>query len=428
MSADLLDQAANLLGRFVAFPSAEACDATALWVLHAHAMAAWESTPRLSVESAEKQSGKTRLLEVVELLVPDPMRAVNCSPSALFRSVAEHQPTVLFDEVDAIFGPKASNDHEDLRALINAGHRRGAEVFRVQPTGQRMELLRLPVFAAVALAGIGAPPETVADRAVRIRMRRRAPGEHVEQFRYRQVRPQAHQLRGRLAAWAADRLDRLGAAEPAMPPGIEDRPADVWEPLLAVAGEAGGAWPERARAAAVTLTKEGAKAEQSWGVRLLADIRDVFGWDPKSGNFKAGAPDRLPSAELAEKLAAIEESPWGDLRGKPIDARGLARRLRPYGIGPTQYRTGEKRRGYLAADFADAWNRYLPVPPGSGTTGTTGTAQVTATPSEQGCTDVPLVPAPEGKELDDDEALQLVLNAFPGAELVTPDDTDRAQL
>src|SRR5687767_14668471 len=62
----------SFLGRFVSYPSEHARIAHALWVLHAHLMAVWDSTPRLAFLSAEPASGKTRALEVTELLVPNP--------------------------------------------------------------------------------------------------------------------------------------------------------------------------------------------------------------------------------------------------------------------------------------------------------------------------------------------------------------------
>src|SRR5438046_3023093 len=120
----LLDEIHTFVGRFVAYPSAAAHDAHVLWIVHAHLMDAWESTPRLAFLSPEPASGKTRALEVTELLVPNPMHAVNATPAALFRSVSdmETRPTILFDEIDTVFGPKAK-ENEELRSLLNASHR-----------------------------------------------------------------------------------------------------------------------------------------------------------------------------------------------------------------------------------------------------------------------------------------------------------------
>jgi len=376
----VLDCVADLLGRFVAFPSPACLDAVALWAVHAHAVECFESTPRLALLSPEKGSGKTRTLEVLELVVPRPRHAVNMTAAALFRAVAAGAPTLLFDEADTYFGPKVADRHEELRALVNAGHRRGAVAYRCVGEGGNMQVREFPAYAAVALAGLGDLPDTILDRSVVVRMRRRAPDETLEPFRHRKAAPRARALADRVAAWVKANADAIAAAEPAMPAGITDRPADVWEPLIALADVAGGNWPARARAAAVELNDARRKADPSLGVRLLADIRTVFD--------DLGV-DRVSSEELVKRLCAIEEAPWGDLRGKPIDARGVAFRLRAFEVRPDTVRfEGTTRKGYLREWFYDPWKRYLPepdapFPPDRETSGTEGTPQVT------GSSDVP---------------------------------------
>ncbi|MER5862081.1 DUF3631 domain-containing protein [Kitasatospora sp. NPDC002040] len=70
-------------------------------------------------------------------------------------------------------------------------------------------------------------------RSIVIRMRRRAPNETVEPFRERINEPEGHVLRDRLADWAESVRELVDGAWPEMPDGVTDRPADVWEPLLA---------------------------------------------------------------------------------------------------------------------------------------------------------------------------------------------------
>ncbi len=107
-TADILDRVMALLGRFVAYPSEQAHLAHALWILHTHLMEYWESTPRIAFLSPEPASGKTRAIEITELLVPNPVEAVNVTPAYLFRKVGhDEKPTILFDEIDTVFGPKA---------------------------------------------------------------------------------------------------------------------------------------------------------------------------------------------------------------------------------------------------------------------------------------------------------------------------------
>jgi hypothetical protein len=358
----LLDDVAGYLSRFVAFASPAQRDAAALWTAHTHGIDAFETTPRLAITSPEKQSGKTRLLEVLETLVAAPLATMNISVAALFRAVDQHRPTLLFDEADAVFGPRATGDHEDLRALLNSGHRRGASVFRC--VGKKHdELGKFAVFCAVALAGIGDLPDTIRDRSIVVRLRRRAPDEHVDEFRPRRVQAQAEDLRERLAVWAQAMEPAVRESDPSMPEGITDRAADVWQSLLTIADLAGADWPDRARRAAVELNRARIDGDGSLGTRLLGDVRTVFG--------ERGA-DVLLTAELLESLHAIIEAPWGDIRGRPLDDRGLARRLRPFGVHPHNVRpkAGLQGKGYARADFADTWKRYLrlvtvPVVPGA---------------------------------------------------------------
>jgi hypothetical protein len=187
-------------------------------------------------------------------------------------------------------------------------------------------------------------------RSVLIRMRRRNQGESVEPFRRRVHEPDGERVRQLIEHWTE--LLPAEIAWPELPPEIQDRDADVWEALIVVADLAGGTWPARARAAAMALVAEAKDTEPSLGVRLLADLRTVF-----------GSADELPSKVILNAPHAIEEAPWTNLKGKPLDERGVALRLRQYGIKSKTIRVGAgptgTLKGYVRADFIDAWERYL---------------------------------------------------------------------
>lgn len=372
----LLDSVRAFLARFVAYPSADALVAHALWIAHTWLMDAWESTPRIAFLSPEPGSGKSRALEVTEPLVPRPVHAVNTSPAYLFRKVSDEAgpPTILYDEIDTVFGPKAK-DNEDIRGMLNAGHRKGAIAGRCVMRGKVVETEELPAYCAVALAGLDDLPDTIMTRSVVVRMRRRAPGEHVEPWRPRVNNPEAHTLRDTIAAWAAACAERLtGDFWPDIPEAVTDRDADVWEALLAVADLAGGHWPETARNAAVALVAASKDRAPSLGVMLLRDLRTVF-----------GVHNRMSTEDVLSGLNSITESPWATIRrGEPLDARGLSTRLGKYGIKPAQFRDGDTRgaRGYHAADIADAWARYLPSPDGDDHPGQSPDSAVPSVPSE----------------------------------------------
>ncbi|MFD9119948.1 DUF3631 domain-containing protein [Streptomyces bottropensis] len=379
--AALLDEVEAFHRRFNIFPTEHAYVAVALWDAHAHLMDALDGTARIAFLSPEPGSGKSRALEIIETLTPRAATTVNASANALFRLVSadEGTPTLLFDEIDTVFGPKAGGN-EEVRGFLNSGYRRGAKSLRCVGDGSDQKAGFFPSFCAVAMAGLGTLPDTILTRSVIIRMRKKAPNEKCEPYRRRVHEKQGHVLRDRLADWTATIHDQIAEAWPEMPEGVTDRPADVWEPLLAVADAAGGHWPARARKACTELIKSASSNDEaSLGVRLLTDLRDkVF----------CGV-DKMPTAAILEVLLALDDAPWADMSEdgqaiKPLTARRLSKLLSQYvrpdntPIKPKGIRVGSNTpKGYYAEDLTDAWNRYCrPDPQKSATSATPATLQV----------------------------------------------------
>lgn len=344
--AELLDDLLATLKRYVVLPDQHSYVAVTLWIATTHALPAFECAPRLVATSPDKRCGKSRLLDIITATCHRSLATVNASTAAVFRSIGgEHPPTLVIDEADTIFGSKrVAENNEDLRALLNAGHQRGRPVLRC--VGPDLTPKQFQTFAMAALAGIGRMPDTITDRAVNVRMRRRAQHEVVASFRSRRDGPLLAKMQKRLAAWAAHHLDALSMYEPDLP--VEDRAADTWEPLVAVADLAGEHWPATARSACSALVNEADETEedQSLGVKLLGDVRQIF--DERMSTF-------LPSADLITELRKFEESPWNDF---DLNPNKLARRLADFGIKPGRNPAGSIR-GYSLETFSDAFARYL---------------------------------------------------------------------
>lgn len=275
MSYSPLDLVENYLRRFVAYPSEHALVAHVLWIAHTHLIENLDTTPRLAFMSAEPMSGKTRALEVSEQLVCDPLMGFSMSSAVTARLVAERRRTVLFDEIDAVYGNmKRQEANGELVAIMNAGYRRGAKSHRCATgNGSKHEALEFEAFAPLAVAGLRDLPDALATRAIIIRMRRRSPDETVEPFRIKLHVPEAVPIKDELVEWcewAAGRLPR----EPDLPTGVVDRAADIWEPLIAIADVASGSWPALSRAAAVYFTSANVEARTS-GVELLDHIKEA---------------------------------------------------------------------------------------------------------------------------------------------------------
>jgi Protein of unknown function (DUF3631)/Toprim-like len=348
----LLDQVAAQLARYVVLPGEHESVALSLFVAHTWAIGGAHATPYMLIVSPEKRSGKSRLLQVIEQVVARPWGVIGASEAAMFRKIAKNTPTLLLDEIDAIFGSHAERT-EPLRAILNAGNRPGATVARC--VGENKDVEDFPIFCAKVLAGIDSGyriPDTVRDRAVTIHMQRKTGAEPVERFRYRDADGEAHPIREALERWAVGAVDLLLAADPHLPQELDDRAAEAWEPLLAIADMAGSSWPKRAREAAIALSGQEDREEVTTGTLLLGALRSAF-----------GDVDRMATTALLDVINADDELPFGGWRdGKGLDGRRLAKLLKPYGIRPRTIRFGEHtEKGYLAESLADAWERWLPT-------------------------------------------------------------------
>jgi hypothetical protein len=343
-----LHQAERFVRRFVVLSDDQGC-ATALWTAHTHAIEAAVVTAYLLVTSPEKRSGKTRLLEVLNLLAANTWLTGGTTKAALVRKVDRDAPTLLLDESDAAFnGDKEYS--EALRGVLNNGFSRGKPFTTC--IGNSHEVHDFNVFCPKAIAGIGKLPDTVEDRAIPIRLKRRARSEAVERFRERKARAEGKSIAGGLAISLEPLIEELSHAEPDLPDELSDRGWDIWEPLLAIADEAGGEWPKRAREAAARLSSDQEPDEETLGIRLLADCRMAFGHQ-----------DRLPTRDLLEHLRGLEEAPWASFKNdKPLSPRTLASILGRFEIRSRTIRLDDETtpKGYLRERFEDAWNRYLP--------------------------------------------------------------------
>jgi 5S rRNA maturation endonuclease (ribonuclease M5) len=349
--AAVLGRVAEYISRFVSLSRSQTT-VVALWVLHSYLISVLDCTPYLAITSAEKQSGKTRLLEILETIVANPWLTGRVTAAVLSRKVDSEQPTLLLDESDAAFGGEKEYA-EALRGVLNTGYRNGGKISCCVGKGAETTFKDFSTFSAKAIAGIGKLPDTVADRSIPIRLKRAARAEGgVQRFRRREIAAEAAELSSQIGNFALAIAERIKEARPQMPDELTDRQQDAAECLFGIADLAGCHWPVVARKALVELCTEGQRADESIGRMLLSDILQAF---------TVKDTDRLSSADLVICLVEIETSPWGEWsHGRPISPCKVARLLRPFNISPHNIRIGDRTmKGYERDDFKDAWNRYL---------------------------------------------------------------------
>jgi putative DNA primase/helicase len=193
----------------------------------------FQHSPLLLARSATKRCGKSTLVSLLAELVHRPMPASNLTPAVIFRVVEEFHPTLLIDEVDSFLEVS-----EEMRGILNSGHQRGtAMVYRIEEVEGRRQIIGFSTWAPKLLAMIGRPPSTILDRSISIHMRRKLRGDKVEKRRHAALDTEG--MRSRCARWAGDNAIALAEARPEIPDELNDRQADSWEPLLAIAERAG---------------------------------------------------------------------------------------------------------------------------------------------------------------------------------------------
>ena len=346
--AELLDGIRAVITRYMVLPKG-AAEALTLWIVGTYVFDAFQICAKLLITSPEKRCGKSTLLAgILPGLVHRAIVASNISSAAVYRVIDAVKPTLLIDEADTFLA-----NNPELRGVINSGHMKvGAVVWRL--VGDSYDPKPFSTWGPMAIAMIKAPPDTIVDRAVTIRLRRRRPGEQVVKLPLT-FEEDCLALRQRCTRWGADNFETLRSLAPDLPTSDNDRALDNWSPLFAIAQAAGNQWPGAALVAFQLLSVE---AEGNDVGRLLfADVKQVF---------EERQAQTLHSVDLTAALVNLEDRPWSEWRhGKPLTTNGLSKLLGPYEIRSKQIRIANaNRNGYTFASFQDAFSRYLDTPQG----------------------------------------------------------------
>jgi hypothetical protein len=353
----VVDEVADFIGRYLHCTEHER-NTLALWLLHTHCFSATQVTPYISIQSVQKQSGKTLCLQLLSLLCPNPALTSGVTAAVLSkRTDAAERPTFLLDESQITLGNRSRSKNPTLRGLLVSGFQRGI--------GASDKTRERNLFSPKAFAGIGILPEPLAERSLPIILEplntrvAQPPSAVIKRFNLSRAQEEAKPLREKLESWAKEHLPALEKAEPyepeQFPPGLTPRRQDMIEPLLQLADALGGPWPERARQTFLGLFKDQITKQSKVSLQLLSDIRDAF--------IHYGLPARLSTAALLTYLQTLPNRPWN--QDGPIKAQTLAAMLQVFRVQPRSQRIkrsaefSSPHRGYAARDFVLLWARYL---------------------------------------------------------------------
>ncbi len=348
---ELLDAALDALKKYV-IADQESLHVAAVWATLTWLADYATVLPMAMISAPEKGCGKTILLSVIAAMACRPLQASNITQSALFRSIELWKPALFIDEADSFM-----RENEAIRGLLNSGHTKDS-AFKIlsEEIGGQLQPVRYSTWGPKGIAGIKLETldPTLTSRSIIIPMRRKMPTEKTENFRHADP-AQFEELKSKFLRWSLDNGPAFSKLRPVLP-GLSNRDADNWEPLIAIAELAGGGWPLKIRQAALKIVGKREEAP-SLDAELLSDIRNVFA-DRKI--------ERISSVHLLDALTVDDLAPWKTYnRGQPLTARQLANKLRPYGIYPVSMRIPGipgTPKGYKLEDFSEVFQRYIPLP------------------------------------------------------------------
>jgi putative DNA primase/helicase len=345
----LLDELRRYFTRYAALPK-HADAVLALWTLHTWVFDCFDITPYLAITSPTKRCGKSLLMTLLHWLCCRGKKNDSMSKAAIYRSVESERPTLILDEVSWVLDLK-----DERQGILCGGFERLGHVEVCEGEGANIVVRRYATFCPKAFGLIGKLTSTLMDRSIEIAMQRKTRNDKVKRL-CRRDSAEHTRLRQRCLCWANDNRQTLTAA-PTIIDALNDRAFDIWEPLLAIAERVGGDRPRLATEAAIALSGDGGAAEEI-SVELLRGIEAEFN---RTGSAA------LTTKTLIAALCADEEQPWATYnKGKPISDRQVARLLRPFAILSNTVHQNEtgvpQAKGYRRAWFADAFERYLPLP------------------------------------------------------------------
>lgn len=318
--------------------------ATTLWILFTWAIEAMQIAPIACITAPEKRCGKTQLLTLIGELCYKPLPTSNISSAALFRAIDYWKPTLLIDEADAFL-----KNNEDLRSIINAGHSR-KNAYAIRCDGEENKPATFCVWGAKAISGIGRLPETIEDRSILLRLRRKLPSEKKQRLRQTSTH-EWHEIRRMCFRWIQDNFETIQNIYPAMPSQLNDRAQDNWEALFKIAQTAGSEWLEKANLAALTINNLEMDTPNS-NEQLLTDIKKILAQIDG---------DKLFGCDLLNDLIADPENIWATYdHGNPMTRYQLNKKLREFGIRSKDVNIDRSvKKGYETKQFKEAFLRYL---------------------------------------------------------------------
>lgn len=314
-----------------------------LWCILTWCMDMVYYAPILHITSCEKQSGKTKLLNILKRLSFSPEIVSSITDAALFRKISEHQNTLLFDQLGKDFLKHKKVKDIFVNGVINDGRTSSCCV------GKDNNPKPYRLWGAKAICSLGVLPKEMNAFSIVLPLRKKLKNERIIDII--SSNPEIwDKLIAKIARFVENNKGVIATIEVPCVEELTDTMNDYWSPLLKIALSAGENWFERAKKAAISLTGE--DETENNNIELLKVIKTIF--DEKQGN-------NIGSDELCTILNEQYPALKNLNKGKELIPRGLANILREFGISSktVNLSSNKKLKGYQVKQFTDIFNKYL---------------------------------------------------------------------
>jgi hypothetical protein len=339
-----------------------------LWIAATYVFETFDAFPYLVITAKIKRAGKTRLKELIGFTCQMPFSVTGASAAALFRSIKDNKPTILWDEAEEL----SKEGNSLMRQFLNSGYRKGQTIPRASGEG----VIEWPTYCPKAFVLIGDVFDTLRDRSIVVEMDRMTPeqAQGMKRFSYETAKAEGAEIAEELKSVLAENLESINEAYNSEELSfLTDRDEEIWRPIFAIAKVLDTATynakttnkTRSMRALAVDLATEKtsterykpsaeaeAKLEQEeYGLKLLHDMLSIM---PKGMKC-------ISSVEALSRLRKIDVAPWRKYHGEGLtlnnsaEPNSMSALLSPYNVQAKPVRDGKKvSRGFLRADIERA--------------------------------------------------------------------------
>lgn len=339
-----------------------------LWIAATYMFEAFDAFPYLVITAKVKRAGKTRLKELIGFTCQTPFNVTGASAAALFRSIKDRKPTILWDEAEEL----SKEGNSLMRQFLNSGYRKGQTIPRATGEG----VTEWPTYCPKAFVLIGDVFDTLRDRSIVVEMDRMSSKEadKMKRFSYETAKAEGAEIAEELRVVLAENLEKIIEAYNSEELSfLTDRDEEIWRPIFAIAKILDTATysakttskTRSMKALAVDLATEKTNterykpsaeneaklAQEEYGLKLLTDLLSII---PKGTKC-------ISSVEALAKLKAIDVAPWRKYAGDGLtlnnsaEPNSMSALLSPFNLQSKLVRNGSKIvRGFLRSEVEKA--------------------------------------------------------------------------